>query len=51
MTKRSCAMRQSKKDKAYEHPEKLKGKPGECTAEQIRECHWDDKKHRCVTKR
>jgi hypothetical protein len=44
-------MRQSKKEKACEHPEKLKGKPGECTPEQIRECHGDDKKHCCVTKR
>jgi ArsR family transcriptional regulator len=26
-----------------EHPEKLKGKPGECTPEQIKECHGDTK--------
>jgi hypothetical protein len=31
-------------------PEKLKGKPEECTPEQIRECHGDVKKHPCVTK-
>jgi ArsR family transcriptional regulator len=30
-----------------EHPEKLKGKPEECTPEQIRECHGDVKKHPC----
>jgi ArsR family transcriptional regulator len=30
-----------------EHPEKLKGKPEECTPEQIRECHGDVKKHHC----
>ncbi len=30
-----------------EHPEKLKGKPGECSPEQIRECHGDTKKHPC----
>jgi len=30
-----------------EHPEKLKGKPEECTPEQIRECHGDVKKHSC----
>ena len=28
-------------------PEKLKGKPGECSPEQIRECHGDDKRHPC----
>ena len=31
-----------------EHPEKLKGAPGECSPEQIRECHGDDKTHPCV---
>ena len=31
-----------------EHPEKLKGKPGECTPEQIRECHGEVKEHPCV---
>jgi ArsR family transcriptional regulator len=30
-----------------EHPEKLKGKPEECTPEQIRECHGDVKTHPC----
>jgi ArsR family transcriptional regulator len=30
-----------------ERPEKLKGKPEECTPEQIRECHGDEKKHPC----
>jgi len=30
-----------------EHPEKLKGKPGECTKEQIKECHGDTKRHPC----
>jgi len=30
-----------------EHPEKLKGKPGECTPTQIQECHGDDKNHPC----
>ncbi len=29
-------------------PEKLQGKPGECSAEQIRECHGDAKHHPCV---
>ena len=30
-----------------EHPEKLKGKPEDCTAEQIKECHGDIKEHPC----
>lgn len=30
------------------HPEKLKGKPGECTPEQIKECHGDAKHHPCA---
>jgi hypothetical protein len=32
-----------------EHPEKLKGKPGECSIEQIRECHGDAKEHSCTS--
>ena len=30
-----------------EQPEKLKGKPEECTPAQIKECHGDVKKHPC----
>jgi|CZCA01.1.fsa_nt_gi ArsR family transcriptional regulator len=30
------------------HPEKLKGKPGECSPEQIKECHGDAKAHPCT---
>jgi len=30
-----------------ERPEKLKGKIEECTSEQIRECHGDEKGHPC----
>lgn len=30
-----------------EHPEKLKGKPEECSEEQIKECHGDTGKHPC----
>lgn len=29
-------------------PEKLKGKPGDCTPEQIKECHGEGKGHPCV---
>ena len=30
-----------------EHPEKLKGRPEECSEEQIKECHGDTKEHPC----
>ncbi len=36
------------KEKAKcEKPENLKGKPGECSEEQIRKCHGDVKEHPC----
>ena len=31
--------------------DRLKGKPGECTPEQIKECHGDEKDHPCVPKK
>ena len=37
-----------KKNKSQcEHPEKLKGKPGECSPEQIKECHGETTKRPC----
>ena len=33
--------------KKCEHPEKLKGKPSECSPEQIKECHGDVEEHPC----
>ena len=33
-----------------QHPERLKGKPGECSPEQIKECHGDKKPHECEEK-
>jgi hypothetical protein len=33
-----------------QHPEKLNGKPGECTPEQIKECHGDAAHHPCGEK-
>ena len=30
-----------------EQPEKLKGKPGECSPEQVQECHGNEKDHVC----
>jgi len=34
-----------------EHPDKLKGKPGECSEEQIKECHGDTKEHPCESEK
>ena len=36
-----------------EHPERLKGKPGECNSEQIKKCHGDisEKNHPCVSEK
>ena len=33
-----------------EKPEKLKGKPEDCSPEQIEECHGVEKEHSCVKK-
>lgn len=35
------------KDVNCKHPERLKGKPGECSPEQIKECHGEEKEHSC----
>jgi ArsR family transcriptional regulator len=34
-----------------QHPEKLKGKPEECTTKQIEKCHGKAAKHPCVPKK
>ncbi len=34
--------------KGCKHPEKLKGKPEECSPAQIKQCHGDAKRHPCV---
>jgi hypothetical protein len=34
--------------KKCQKPKELKGKPQECSPEQIRKCHGDAKKHPCV---
>jgi hypothetical protein len=34
-----------------QQPDRLKGKPEECTPEQIRECHGDETEHPCVPKK
>jgi hypothetical protein len=41
-------MCKSESTKGCKHPERLKGKPGECSPEQIKECHGDVKEHPCV---
>jgi len=40
----------SDKKQTCEHPERLKGQPGQCSAEQIKECHGDAKAHPCDKK-
>ena len=39
-----------KEKEICKHPGKLKGKPGECTPEQIEECHGDEEGHPCAEK-
>jgi hypothetical protein len=41
-------MEKPKGTKGCERPERLKGKPGECSPEQIRECHGDAAGHCCT---
>jgi len=41
-------MREVEDKNVCEHPEKLKGKVGECTPEQIKECHGEAAQHPCV---
>jgi hypothetical protein len=44
-------MRKSIGTKICKHPERLKGKPGECSPEQIKECHGKVVEHPCVKKK
>lgn len=46
--KEVAAMDKSKNKRVCEHPEKLKGKPGECSPEQIIECHGGVVEHPCT---
>jgi len=39
--------RKNKNECCCEKPERLSGKPEECTDEQIRECHGEDAEHPC----
>jgi hypothetical protein len=51
LTKEVTEMCKSESKKGCEHPEKLKGKPGECSPEQIKECHGQVVEHPCVRKK
>ncbi|MGB5925291.1 MAG: hypothetical protein WBH01_04275 [Dehalococcoidia bacterium] len=44
-------MYRPKNKKGCEHLERLKGRPGECSPEQIKECHGEVKEHPCVRKK
>ena len=48
LMKEAMQMCKSESIKECEHPERLKDKPGECSPEQIKECHGDVKEHPCV---
>jgi len=41
-------MCQPEENSRCEHPEKLKGKPEDCTPEQIAECHGATTEHPCL---
>jgi hypothetical protein len=38
----------NEKKSECQKPENLKGKPGECSPEQIKKCHGDTKTHPCT---
>jgi len=41
-------MSQEQTSEICKHPDKLQGKPGECSPEQIKKCHGEDSEHLCV---
>lgn len=38
----------NEREKGCQKPEKLKGKPTDCSPEQIRQCHGDTASHPCI---
>ena len=44
-----CCKESSEKD-CCEKPDRLKGQTGECSPEQIRECHGELQEHPCTAK-
>ena len=51
LMKEVTEMDKSKGTKICKHPERLKGKPGECSPGQIKECHGEVVEHPCVEKK
>ena len=45
-----CCCHDDKSRAECQKPEKLRGKPSECTPEQIKECHGDVAGHPCEEK-
>ena len=43
--------KESSKETRCTKPERLKGKPVECSPEQVRECHGEVVEHPCTTKK
>lgn len=50
MKKNNAAERRKTKMCKCEKPENLKGKPRECSQEQIKDCHRNKKDHPCKSK-
>ena len=44
-------MCRNEKKEGCRKPENLKGKPEDCSSEQVRQCHGDAKGHPCVPPR
>ena len=44
-------MRFAAQKRGCQFPDKLKGKPTDCTPKQIKECHGSIRKHPCVPKK
>jgi len=43
-----CCRNENEKKQGCRKPENLKGKPEDCSPEQIRKCHGDVEEHPCV---
>ena len=48
--RRKTKMCKGTQGKGCQFPQRLKGKPEECTPEQIKECHGEVKEHPCIEK-
>jgi len=44
-----CKENSKNKNDCCEHPDRLKGRPEDCSPEQIRECHGDSGDHPCTS--